>query len=73
MCPRQLGGCRGAGVARRSPSFTAVQRVQRVHSVPQVDAHALMALQMRISEQVQKKFGVSDEQVRMLNDLTHVS
>ena len=45
------------------PIKEEMARQRRVGKQPQVDPQALMMLQGRISEQVQRKYGVSDEQV----------
>jgi len=45
------------------PIKEEVERLRRQGKTPQVDPQVLMQVQMRISEAVQKKFGVNDEQV----------
>ena len=50
------------------PLKERVKAARRQGQNPQVDPQALMALQTRISEQVHKKFGVTDEQVMVAID-----
>jgi hypothetical protein len=45
------------------PIKEEMARQRKLGKQPQVDPQALMSLQMRISQQVQAKFGVSDEEV----------
>jgi len=45
------------------PIKEEMARQRKLGKQPQVDPQALMTLQMRISQQVQAKFGVSDEEV----------
>ena len=45
------------------PIKEEMARQRKLGKTPQIDPQALMLLQQRISQQVQAKFGVSDEQV----------
>jgi len=47
------------------PIKDEMNRQRKAGKQPQVDTQALMALQARISEQVQQRYGVTDEQVML--------
>ena len=49
------------------PIKEEMARQRKLGKTPQVDPQALMGLQQRISQQVQAKYGVSDEEVSVVS------